>query len=165
MSRNRPITVAAALAAAVALALFAVPAIAATSVAAFTAPPVPMLTPTPVDACIGEECEDTPDLATVSLVVTASVAKSGLVPPAPPLILPVACPGEGAEGTALAVITTERGKLNISTNLVGTLANGMPYLETLEPQTVRSKGVAAVLVTACTDDGDEDDDDDEKDKK
>jgi len=142
-----------------ALGLLAGPALAATSTAAFTAPPVAMPTPTPVEACIGEHCEDTPDLATVSIVVTATFTKSSLVPPPPPLILPVACPGDASDGTALAIVTTEKGELGVYVNLIGTLANGQPYLETLEPATVRSKAGAAVLVTACTADDDQDGED------
>lgn len=155
MSVIRSTIVVAALGAALAMGLLAVPAAAATSMATLTAPPVPLLAPTPVEACIGSECEETPNLATVSMVVTASFVKGGLMPPPPPMILPVACPEEEAEGTALAVIATARGKLNISANLIGTLSNGMPYFETLAPKVVRSKGLAAVLVTACTDDGDD----------
>jgi hypothetical protein len=139
-----------------ALGLLAAPALAATSTATMTAPPTPMLSPVPVQACIGGDCEDTPDLATVSLVVTATVTKSSLAPPPPPLILPVACPGDASEGTALAIVMTESGKLGVSANLIGTLANGQPYLETLDPESIDSSSGGAILVSACTvDDGDQ----------
>jgi hypothetical protein len=156
MSVRRSI-LAGAVTALLALGLLAVPALAATSTATLTSPPTPMLMPVPVQACIGDDCEDTPDLATVSLVVTATVTKSSLAPPPPPLIVPVACPGEESEGTALAIITTEKGKLGVAATLVGTLANGQPYLETLDPETIRSKAGAAIVVSACTDDGDDED--------
>lgn len=159
MSLIRRTLLAGAAAGLLAFGLLAVPALAATSVAAMTAPPTPLIAPMPVEACVGDECEDTPDLTSVSLVVTATLTRSGLTPPPPPLILPIACPGEASDGTALIVVATDSGKLGVAVNLVGVGANGLPYLETLEPASVRSKAGAAILVTACTQDDEGDDED------